>query len=422
MSDFDQDELHHELLAFLHSFRQFGATASGGVTRLAASPEEAAARDHLCDWFKANEFDIQIDSIGNIFGFLDFGTTYGDRAFYCGSHLDSQPEGGNFDGVLGVASACIAGQELRKLIQSGTLVPTYRFFVVVCWTGEEGARYQPSLLGSSVFCGQLPPEVAWKLADSDGVQLKDALTASGYLGADLPIPPEHYLELHIEQGTRLESSGDPIGLVEACWGAIKVRILVKGRADHTGPTPLEDRRDALFAASLVVNEVNALSSKVSDDLRGSVGRMEIHPNSPNTIADRVELWIELRSASDQVMTNALETLKAGVTKISDRTGCQLPITSCESRNAIQFDQPSLSRASQALDAAGISFQRLKTIAGHDAIRLQSLCPSILIFAPSKYGITHSPDEFTSDSDVCAAFEGMLVILLRLMSEESCSGA
>ena len=410
----DLQDPHTQLLGLLDAFQRFGATKSGGVTRLAASKEEALARDHLCEWLKLNGLDILVDPIGNIFGILDFGPREIERAFYCGSHLDSQPEGGNFDGVLGVASACVAALSLKQKILRGQLEPTYRYFVVACWTAEEGARFQPSLLGSSVFSGHLSLDEAWDLRDRDGVRLKDALSEIGYLGTDTSPAPDHYLELHIEQGCRLENARHAIGLVNACWGAEKIRIIVKGKADHTGPTPMEERHDALLAASHLVTKVNEISASSDAELYGSVGRLEVHPNSPNTVADRAEMWIEFRSAAKEALEFALERLDTDMRAIGERCRCNLERSSRETRNVVQFDQPSLALSAQALEAADMAFQRLDTIAGHDAIRIQTICPSTLLFAPSKDGITHSPLEFTSDKDICAALDGMLVVLERLI--------
>lgn len=412
---FDQSTLHVQLLELLGEFRQFGKTASGGVTRLAVSREEKKARDHLCAWLKNHGFTVLIDPIGNIFGVLDFGPKDNDRAFYCGSHLDSQPEGGHFDGVLGVVCACIASLFLNEKTARGELEPAYRYFVVACWTGEEGARFQPSMIGSSVFTGRLALDKVWDIADGNQVRLKQALIESGYLGTDTPPLPNHYLEIHIEQGSFLEQSGDKIGLVEACWGAEKIRLSVVGKADHTGPTPMEERRDALLAASRLIVEVKDISTSSNDVLYSSVGRMTLHPNSPNTVIDRAELWIEFRSANKEALLFAIRELEKRLLTIADQTGCTLSIANRETRNVTKFDGGALDLAEQALDEAKIPYQRLETIAGHDAICLQDVCPSTLLFAPSKDGITHSPSEFTSDEDVCAAFDGMTTALSAIMT-------
>lgn len=408
-------DLHAQVLKLLYEFGEFGKTETGGISRLAAGYQEKEARNHLCRWLTEHGFEVLVDPIGNIFGVLDLGETVGDRAFFCGSHLDSQPNGGNYDGCLGVVCACVAALFLKGKVADKELHPTYRYFVVTCWTGEEGARFQPSLIGSSVFAGTLDLEEAWKLKAEDNVVLRDALIETGYLGSDEAPRPDHYLELHIEQGTLLEEAGDPIGLVEACWGAEKIRLLVKGRADHTGPTPMEDRRNALLAASKVILDVEDISWNSDTTLYSSVGRMELKPNSPNTVVDQAELWIEFRSVDQSALDDAITVLERRLPEIGEQTGCNLDIIGRERRCSVNFDDASISIAECALKNAGIAFQSLNTIAGHDAVRLQGICPSTLLFVPSKDGITHSPAEFTTDEDVCAGFDGMTAVLVGLIT-------
>lgn len=404
-----------QALDLLNAFGQIGKTPAGGYSRLVASPEEKQARDYLCDWLKDHGFAVRIDPIGNIFGILDLGVAGNERAFFCGSHIDSQPNGGNFDGCLGIVCACVAGLFLKDKIAKDEIRPSYRYYVVTCWTGEEGARFQPSLIGSSVFSGALNLESAWRLQDEAGIYLKDALELSGYLGSDQPPQPDHYLELHIEQDARLEKAGDPIAVVEACWGAEKLRVVAKGKADHTGPTPMEVRRNALLAAARVVVAVEAISRSSKETLFSSVGRMKITPNSPNTVAERAELWVEFRSASQEALEEAVAGLTDALPVVYKETGCDLTITSRERRDVVRFDETALEDARAVLSSLGITYQQLTTIAGHDAVRLQSVCPSTLLFIPSKDGITHSPSEFTTDEDVCTGFNIMTAILASLIS-------
>lgn len=412
----DHTALHAELLELFDEFGQFGKTAEGGLCRLAASKEDGEARDHLCAWLKDNQFDVLIDAVGNVFGIYDFGPAYPKRYFFCGSHLDSQSDGGRFDGTLGVAYACIAALYLKQAQNKETLKPGFRYFVVCNWTGEEGARFQPSLIGSSVFNKTLSIQDAWKLKDADGICLKDALEAIGYCGSDDIPDPDHYLEMHIEQGTQLEERKAQIAAVHSCWGAIKLRVEVLGQADHTGPTAMEDRRNALLAASMLITQIEEISKASTEVLYSSVGRIEVHPNSPNTVADKVELWIEFRSASTEALRIAREAFEASTQNIAHATGCQLSVTKTENRDVIHFDEKSIGCIQNAFEDTGTPYLNLNTIAGHDAIKLQSLCPSNLLFVPSKDGITHSPDEFTSNDDIRHGFDGMITALSRLMCQ------
>ncbi|MCY6379611.1 Zn-dependent hydrolase [Hoeflea prorocentri] len=418
----DHRALRPLLLELLNAFGEFGKAEDGGYSRLAASPEEKLARDHLCEWLRAHDFAVLVDPIGNIFGVLDLGEVDTARAFFCGSHLDSQPNGGNYDGCLGVVCACIAALFLKDKIDRDEIKPTFRYYVVVCWTGEEGARFQPSLIGSSVFSGALSLQDAWRLKDSEGVTLKDALAASNYLGADSPPSPDHYLELHIEQGPELEKSGDPVALVEACWGAEKLRVLAKGKAAHTGPTPMDERNNALLAASQLVVYAEEISRRCGETLYSSVGRMELAPNSPNTVVERAELWLEFRSPGEAALSDAVSQFKDCMSAVSGQTGCDLSIVSRESRNITCFDEASISNAECALGASNTGYLKLKTVAGHDAVRLQAICPSTLLFVPSKGGITHSPSEYTADEDVCAGFDAMAVVLASLIARPAGASA
>ena len=411
--------LHAQLLQLLHAFRRYGVTDSGGLTRLAASSEERQARDFLSEWLLEHGFTRLVDPAGNLFGLLDLGEQWPERYFFCGSHLDSQPEGGHYDGVLGVVCACIGALSLKSKIVSNELQPGFRYYVVACWAGEEGTRFQPSLLGSSVFCGKLALADAYRVTDVDGVHYEDALKLTGYLGADEIPRPDRYLEIHIEQASTLQREGIDIGLVGACWGASKLRVIVTGRADHTGPTPMEERRNALLAAAHLIIEVEAISARMQASLYSSVGRLEVSPNSPNTVAERVELWIEFRSVDREALGKAHARLNDVMADIEQRTGCVLNLTSAESREPIEFDPDSLQLAKNALAYASIPYRELDTVAGHDAISLQTICPTSLLFVPSKDGVSHSPLEFTSDEQICAGFDAMTAVLTSQIAGVDC---
>ena len=405
---------HAQLLALLDAFGEFGGTDKGGITRLAANAADGGVRDYLCRWLKDHGCNVLVDQVGNIFGILDLGDQFEERYFFSGSHLDTQPEAGKFDGALGVACACVAALHLQECVKDNKLQPAFRYFVICCWTGEEGARFQPSLVGSSVYSGARTADETLAISDASGINLKNALNAIGYLGNDTIPQADQYLELHIEQGTALESAKTPIGIVERCWGAKKLRIELQGVPDHTGPTPMEIRRNALLAASHLVVSVEHLAQHSETTLYSSVGRMEIHPNSPNTIADHVELWIEFRSPDEDTLAAAEKELDQMLSQIEERTGCTSNVKSRETRNVIEFDKAAISAIKDHFEKAFIPYLHLTTVAGHDAIRMQEVCPSTLLFVPSKDGITHSPAEYTSDEDVCAGYDAMCEALFQLI--------
>jgi N-carbamoyl-L-amino-acid hydrolase len=406
---------HDELLNLLQALGRIGETESGGIARLAASPADGEARNFLCAWLKRHDFTVLIDAVGNIYGVLDLERGDPEKHFFCGSHLDSQPEAGKFDGALGVVCACIGALCIQEKVKRNQLAPEFRYFVVCCWTGEEGARFQPSLIGSSVFAGARSAEETLAITDGDGISLATALDAIGYRGSDTIPRADQYLEVHIEQSTMLERARFPVALVTSCWGARKIRLVVKGVPDHTGPTPMEERRNALLAASHLIIRVEQLATRSVTTLYSSVGRIEVQPNSPNTIADHVTLWIEFRSPDETTLEQAETDLLVALGEIEQQTGCSATVSSREIRNVVGFDQAAMTMIGRAFETHSIPYLQLTTIAGHDAVRLQAVCPSTLLFVPSRDGITHSPEEYTSDDDVCAGFDAMLVALQCLLT-------
>lgn len=405
---------HAEVLKLLSEFSAFGATDAGGVSRLACSRQDGAARDHFVNWLKRNDFEVQIDPIGNIFGWINIGEKDGERAFLCGSHLDSQPDGGRFDGVLGVVTAMVVAKSLKDASALNRISSEFDKLAVVAWTNEEGARFQPSLLGSGAFSKSIPLDSAMAYQDADGVSVEEALRAIGYLGEDVPLLPDYYFELHIEQGKELETTGNNIGIVEACWGAIKFEVTIEGRADHTGPTPMSERKDALLAASHLIVAVRNLAQATASDLHTSVARIKVSPNSPNTIAENASLWVELRGSDQTELLAAAAEFKSYLSTLPQGTGCTAKITKNTMRNVVSFDATGTNLTEMAIRGAGLKTQRMRTVAGHDAVNLQAVCPSSLIFVPSKDGISHAPDEYTSDEDVLMGFDASLAAISSLL--------
>jgi len=409
------EDLHCALLGLFAQFGELGKVAGGGISRLAASDADARARDLLCDWLKQNKFDVIVDKVGNIFGILDLGQGEPGTSFFCGSHLDSQPLAGRFDGTYGVVCACMTALAVRNAVRDGSLTTRYRNFVVACWTSEEGARFQPSLLGSGVFVGDIDAEHALATTDQGGVALSEALSRISYVGTGQGPTPARYFEIHIEQGTRLETEGADVGLVTSCWGARKLLIAIAGRADHTGPTPMDERKDALLAASQIIARVNGISMPANATLHSSVGRITVEPNSPNTVAESASVWIEIRSGCEAALDQAEGDLNAFFDVVQAQTGCDITVSSHSHRAAVGFDADATDHIENTLNTAGIRTLRLPTIAGHDAVSLQKICPTSLMFVPSRGGISHAPEEFTSDREMCVGLDAMTLAVSDLLS-------
>ena len=403
-----------DLVAFhslFDSVARFGATPAGGLHRLAASAEEGLARDCVCAWLTQRGFSLRVDPAGNIFACLALA---GDDAPWVltGSHLDSQPGGGRFDGALGVVAACVAVDAIAR----AQGMQFHSNLGVAIWTNEEGARFAPSMLGSGVFAGQYDFDFARRRMDADGVTLAQALALTGYDGQDRG--PEHvaaYVELHIEQGPELERNGATIGVVRGNWGTNKYLFEINGVAAHTGPTPMSQRRDALLAASHLVIACRALSDATEGRLLTSVGRMDIHPNSSNVIAARVTVYAELRCTDNSDLQRASRALEVEARRIGIETGTTIAWQQVTDRPAGNFDDALCRLIAQVAFERGLKAMDLHTVAGHDSVSLRARCPTAMIFVPSKDGVSHNEAEFTGVLDLEAGVEVLCGVLARLVA-------
>lgn len=403
----DFEEFH----ALFNRVAQFGATPAGGLHRLAASGEEGQARDCVCDWLRQRGFSLQVDPVGNIFASLMLA---GENAPWVmtGSHLDSQPGGGRFDGALGVVASCIAADAIRRT--QGVAFQSN--LAVAIWTNEEGARFAPSMLGSGVFGGHYDFEFARSRADSDGVSVAQALANIGYDGDGRgPERVNAYVELHIEQGPELERHGAAIGIVRGNWGTNKYLFEITGVAAHTGPTPMPQRRDALLAASRLVVACRDLSDRTEGKLLTSVGRMDIHPNSSNMVAAKVTVYAELRCDDDGMLQQASRTLEDEARRIAHESNTGVTWKQVTDRPAGRFDDQLCEVIAQVTNARGFAAMDLLTVAGHDAVSLRKRCPTAMIFVPSKEGISHNEAEYTDAKDLERGLEVLCGVLTKCLA-------
>lgn len=402
------------LTAIFDHISAVGARAGEGVTRLAASAEDGAARAIFADWMARGGARLAHDAVGNQFACFDWA---GENAawIFAGSHLDTQPRGGRFDGTLGVLAAGCAARDLHTEVQADRFRPRHNL-AVVNWTNEEGARYQPSLTGSGVFSGALPLREALSLTDGAGITLSDALAAIGIDGETGGVPPrpKAYVELHVEQGRILTVAGRRIGVVEGTWAARKMMVRWIGRAAHTGPTPMADRRDALLAAAQGVAAFEALIAARHPHLHRSAARLVIEPNSPNVVVERATVWFELRGLDVAELDRAGQPVLAAFEKAAAENGTRLEIIADTLREPAGMDIGLMAITGEAARACGFEPLPLRSVAGHDAVALQnSGVPSALIFVPSVDGIAHHPEELTHPEDVEAGLAVLTTVLRRL---------
>jgi len=387
-----------------------GGGPGGAMNRQALTAEDGKARDWLKAWMREAGLRVEVDAIGNMYGFLDWA---GPDApcIMTGSHLDSQPNGGRFDGALGVIAACGALGAVRRHVTATGIKPKVNF-AIVNWTNEEGARFQPSLLGSGVNSGEHTLDFALSRKDGDGVSVADALNAIGYAGTSGRVIPDALIELHIEGGAELENKNMRFAAMTSFWGATKYRLAFIGRQSHTGPTPMVLRKDALLAAAYLIADLRDIADAHGVGLHTSVARLEVYPNSPNVVPGEAVLFIELRSADPETLADAEEKMKARIDAAAEKARVEYEVRSIDRRRAGRFDQRLVTLAQEAAKAMGEETLLIDTIGGHDAIAMSAVTPAIVICVPSVGGVIHHPTEFTTPEDRLLGAEILAAMLWR----------
>ncbi|WP_435743770.1 M20 family metallo-hydrolase [Microbacterium sp. PMB16] len=401
--------------AFLNDFHHvatIGATPDNGVDRQAATPEDKQVRD----WFRAAAeeagLSVRVDGIGNVFAVSEW--TPGAACIVVGSHLDSQPRGGRFDGAYGVIAGLHAAKAIgRELAETGR-VPKYNI-AVVDWFNEEGGRFAPSVMGSSVYAGLFSEEKMLDTSDLDGVTVRDALESIGYLGRDEPPVAAGYAEVHIEQGRILERERLDIGLVDRSWFTQKLDIEVIGEQSHTGATSMADRRDALVSAAKIILRVREVVDNYDEDLLlSSIGQLVIEPNSPIVVARRVHLVADLRSVDRDIVLGARATLLRQLQAIAEQDGVEVRVHDFDVRPVRRFPIEAVELADSVARGVGYTTRVIQTRAGHDSVAMNTLVPSVMLFVPSVGGVSHCESEFTSDDDLVQGLEVLTGVVRRML--------
>lgn len=393
----------------LEEMGSIGSTGDGGVNRQAFTVEDAMARELMVDWARQTGLHAATDTIGNLFLRLD-GTDPDARPVMTGSHLDSQPTGGRYDGTYGV----LAGLEvLRAMIDTG--FRPRRPVEVVAWVNEEGSRYQPGAMGSLVFTGQARVTDFLDRRDREGESLvtglERLLLATPYVSKRRDQVPAAYVEAHIEQGPILEDEGLPIGVVEAIQGTRWFQVEVRGETAHAGTTPMARRRDALVAATAMIQRLGQLLPDAEDTVRFTVGRFEVSPGAPNTVPDRVLFTIDLRHPRAEVIDQASRTIEA---TCHDLAGpCEVTMTRPTNVEPTAFDGAIVQKVEDWAGALQFPYRRMVSGAGHDAMHLARLAPTAMIFIPCEKGISHHPAERTSSRDAANGARVLAAVLADL---------
>jgi len=401
------------LQSTLEEMAKIGATPGGGVQRLTLTDEDKQARDLFVKWLEELDLEITIDEMGNIFG-KRAGKNNDLPPVMSGSHIDSQPKGGRFDGILGVMGPLEA---LRTLHENN--IQTERPIVIVDWTNEEGSRFAPAMVSSGVWAGSLERDYAYGRTDITGLTFLDELERIGYRG-EAPAqkwPVHAYYEYHIEQGPMLEREGLTIGAPKGILCLHWYDIYLEGEANQVGPTPMEGRHDALCATAEMILKVNELPNKMGGNMVATVGEIQNYPNSRNIIPDKVHFTVDIRSWDDDHAITAWEDVKADFEAIAQRRGCPIRIEETWRVEHSPFDEKLVQRVLKTAENLGFSNLHMVSGAGHDASYMNQIAPTAMIFVPSIGGRSHVEVEETTWEDCTAGGNVLLHCLIQSANEK-----
>ncbi|APT57897.1 M20 family metallo-hydrolase [Roseomonas gilardii] len=404
----------------LMQMARIGAIPGDGVNRPCLSPLDREARRLLIGWATELGLTVSVDPMGNLF-LRHEGTDPEAAPVLTGSHMDSQPMGGRFDGIWGVLAGLEAVQAIRD---SGAA--TRHPIEVVAWTNEEGGRFAPGCMGSMAWAGHSPADTWDATVDSEGVTFARALAGQREAEADLPqrplgpgTQPVAYLEAHIEQGPRLEAEGYDIGVVTGIQGSRWFLVELRGESAHAGTAPLGLRKDAVQDMVRAINALNALMTDPEDILRFTVARIEVTPNTSNSVAELVRFTIDFRHPDKDVLLmngDAIDnTIRSAV------KNCEVTVTERFHALPVDFDTGVLDTVEAAAQAQGLRALRMPSGAFHDAQFMVPVCPTGMIFVPSHKGISHNPAEYSSPEQLAAGVRVLAASLLRLAQGQASGG-
>ena len=396
------------LWASLMELAQIGATPKGGVCRLTLTDLDKQGRDLVTKWAKEAGMTITIDKIGN--GFMRrAGRNNSLPPIVTGSHIDTQPTGGKFDGNYGV----LAGIEVVRTLNDHN-IQTEAPIEVAFWTNEEGSRFVPVMMGSGVFAKAFTLEHAYAATDTEGKTVKGELERIGYIGPQEPgdHPIGAYFETHIEQGPVLEDNDKTIGVVQGVLGIRWFDCTVTGMEAHAGPTPMGLRKDAMQVAARIMQEVVAAALRHAPHGRGTVGMVQVHPNSRNVIPGRVKFSIDLRNATDALVDQMADEVKAFAAQVAQDSGLDVKLELVSSYPAQVFHPDCVDAVGRAAKKLGYSHMPAVSGAGHDAVYMAQLAPAGMIFIPCKDGISHNEIEDAKPEHITAGCNVLLHAMLE----------
>ncbi len=396
------------LLRRIDDLATIGPIEGGGSCRLALTDEDRDGRDLVVAWMTDLGLDISMDGIGNVVGVRP-GRTDGPPIM-TGSHIDTVRTGGRFDGNLGV----LAGLEVIETLEFNGIT-TEHPFAVAFFTDEEGARFQPDMLGSLVYAGGMGLEEALDVVGIDGTVLGEELDRIGYRGTS-PCPgiaPRAFVELHVEQGPVLEADGVTIGAVTGVQGISWTELAITGQSNHAGTTPMHLRHDAGYVAAAIAAHVRQLAIRMGGRQVATVGSLELNPNLVNVVAGSATMTVDLRNTDEALLVEAEADLARFVAEAAAAEGVTVAERTLARFQPVAFDDRVVDTVAAVAAELGHSVKRLPSGAGHDAQMMARLCPTGMVFVPSRDGISHNPAEYTEPDDLVAGADVLLGSMLAL---------
>jgi N-carbamoyl-L-amino-acid hydrolase len=387
---------------------QIGATPAGGCNRQTLTTEDQQGRALFSQWAEASGCTVHADAIGNLFATRP-GADPAALPILIGSHLDTQPTGGKFDGVYGV----LAGLEVvRSLNDLG--VQTRSPLIVASWTNEEGARFAPAMMGSGVWAGEFALESTYQTTDKAGLTVKEALESVGALG-EAPataFPLKGALELHIEQGPILEDTGNTIGIVTGVQGIRWYDLILTGKPCHAGPTPMEGRQDPVQVLPQILPRIYELASSNAPWGRVTIGDLITKPGSRNTVPEEIRLSVDIRHP-DQVVLDSMHEALLRIVGDADGDLTRVALEEVWHSPAIRFDDDVINAVRLGTEATGLPAMEMVSGAGHDSVYVSRVAPTAMIFIPCRDGLSHNEAEYATPEDIGAGCNVLLNAVLSL---------
>ncbi|MFT9846385.1 Zn-dependent hydrolase [Aneurinibacillus sp. REN35] len=388
---------------------KIGTLSAGGLCRLALSDADKQMRDLFKSWMEEEGLEVRIDDMGNMYGRRE-GRNKEAAAILIGSHLDTQTEGGNYDGILGV----LASLEVIRTLNEHQIV-TERPIEIVNFTNEEGARFEPPMVGSGVLANVFSKEYVLHLTDKEGRVFGEELERIGYRGEkqNRAYHVHRFIELHIEQGPVLEQNKIAIGAVEGIQGMTWLEVTIRGKTSHAGTTPMGMRKDALGAAAKIIKMLNESIHEMNPDILLTMGRFSVTPGTVNSIPGEVVFSVDVRHFEDLIRDHAVEVVREKISTITALEGFEVEIKKIWESNATQFSSDIIELIEEAANAHGYTTQRMVSGAGHDSKYMREIVPTGMIFVPSIGGKSHCQDEYTLPEDIEKGANVLLYVVRSL---------